>query len=70
LKLSKYQFIFISDDYFTQYRSELFRTESDLHGFVAFLKELNLSDFLQINVKDERKLIMHQYSNIDILLLY
>ncbi|UJR37109.1 hypothetical protein I4U23_029813 [Adineta vaga] len=53
LKLPKYQFIFISDDYYTEYHTQLLRTENDMRSFVSFLKELNMSDFLQMNFKDE-----------------
>ncbi|CAF4402834.1 unnamed protein product, partial [Adineta steineri] len=54
LKLSNHQFIFISDDYYNEYHTELFRADNDLHSFVSFLKELNLSDFLQINLQEKR----------------
>ncbi|CAF3761406.1 unnamed protein product [Adineta steineri] len=65
LKLSNHQFIFISDDYYNEYRTELFRTDSDLHPFVSFLKELNLSDFLQINLQEKRFINVAQLADTE-----
>ena len=56
LQLSNYQFHFIADDYCTEYQhTESFRNDYDMHSFVKFLKELNMSDFLQVNITETRK---------------
>jgi hypothetical protein len=60
LRLSKFKFTFISDDYWC---SEIFRMERGMHSFVAFLKELNLNDFLQVNLINTRKYIINKSIN-------
>jgi hypothetical protein len=59
IKSPNYQFTFISDDYYLQCRAEIFRSDHDKHEFIAFLRELNLNDFLQVNPIDTRKYIVH-----------
>ncbi|CAF3697074.1 unnamed protein product [Rotaria sordida] len=53
LNLSNYQFLFMSDDYYTEFcRTGLCRNDHDLRSFVKFLKDLNLSEFLLVNVNE------------------
>ncbi len=52
---SKHEFIFISDDYINNYRTELFRTNDEINNFVRFLGQLNITEFLQVNITDTRK---------------
>jgi hypothetical protein len=49
LRLEKFKFTFISDDYYNQCPAEIFRPKNNKCDFVSFLKELNLNDFLQID---------------------
>jgi len=51
---SKHEFIFISDDYINNYRTELFSTKDDINNFVRFLEQLNITEFLQVNITDTR----------------
>lgn len=56
LKLSKSKFTFISDDYYTQFRTtSTYRQESDMYEFMTFFKELNVHDFLLVNSVNTRK---------------
>jgi hypothetical protein len=57
LKLSKFKFTFISDDYYTQFRTDICRQDNDRYEFISFLKELNLNDFLQVNSVNTREYI-------------
>jgi hypothetical protein len=52
---SKHAFTFISDDYINNYRTELFRTNDEINNFVRFLKQLNITEFFQVNITDTRK---------------
>lgn len=52
---SKHEFIFISDDYINYYRTELFRTNDEIHKFARFLMQMNITEFLQVNITDTRK---------------
>ncbi|CAF1395347.1 unnamed protein product [Rotaria sordida] len=55
LRLSNYQFIFISDDYYNEFcLTELFLKSHDVHSFVIFLKKLNINDFLQVDLNETR----------------
>lgn len=45
LKLPKYRFTFISDDYFRQYKQEIFSQERECRQFVRFLNELDVEEF-------------------------
>ncbi|CAF2812536.1 unnamed protein product [Rotaria sp. Silwood2] len=53
LKLSNHQFTFISNDYIQQYQKELFYQDSEKRKFLAFLNELDLYDFFQMNIVDK-----------------
>jgi hypothetical protein len=55
LRLSKYKFTFISDDYYKIFRAEICRQESDIYDFITFLKELHMNDFLQVDPITKRK---------------
>jgi hypothetical protein len=55
LKLSKYKFTFISDDYYKLFRADICRQESDIYDFISFLKELHINDFLQIDSVNKRE---------------
>ena len=55
LKLSKYKFTFISDDYYQQFRTDICRQESDIYTFISFLKELHINDFLQVDPDTKRE---------------
>ncbi len=57
LKFSASRFTFISDDYYNQYRTELFSQDREKHRFIAFLKELQLPDFFLVNRIDNGKKI-------------
>ncbi|CAF1431292.1 unnamed protein product, partial [Didymodactylos carnosus] len=52
LTLSMDQFTFISDDYYNQYRTELFYQDTERKKFVRFLNELDLHDFFLVNMTD------------------
>jgi hypothetical protein len=51
----KHEFTFISDDYIKNYRNELFCTNDEINSFVRFLAQLNITEFLQVNIIDTRK---------------
>jgi hypothetical protein len=55
LRLSKYKFTFISDDYYKLFRAEICRQESDIYDFISFLKELHMNDFLQVDPITKRE---------------
>jgi hypothetical protein len=57
-RLTKFKFTFISDDYYTQCPPEIFPPKSNRSGFVSFLKELNLNDFLQVDSISKCKYII------------
>lgn len=54
---TKYQFTFISDDYFNEYHQELFSTKDQMRKFVTFLDRLNINEFIQMNNTDTRKTV-------------
>jgi hypothetical protein len=56
LKLSTHRFTFISDDYYNQYRTELFYQDRERYRFVSFLNELDLHDFFLVNRVNNGKL--------------
>jgi hypothetical protein len=55
----KHEFTFISDDYINNYRTELFRTTDEINNFVRFLGQLNITEFLQVNISDIRKYLAY-----------
>ena len=57
MALTKHQFHFIADDYYTVYRDELFNTPPKKYQFRVFLEELRLSGSLQVNTKEHRKFV-------------
>ncbi|CAF1088950.1 unnamed protein product [Rotaria sordida] len=48
----KHEFTFISNDYINNYRTELFRTNDEINNFARFLGQLNITEFLQVNISD------------------
>ncbi|CAF4895911.1 unnamed protein product [Rotaria sp. Silwood1] len=50
----KHEFTFISDDYINNYHTELFRTKDEINSFSRFLEQLNITEFLQVNISDTR----------------
>ena len=67
LESLKYPFHFISNDYYTQYRTEFFQNKRDIYRFREFLEAISVCEFLQINVVTSRKLII-RHNNSSILL--
>ncbi|CAM4909922.1 unnamed protein product [Rotaria socialis] len=63
LKLTNHQFTFISHDYIQEYQNELFYHDSERRKFLAFLNELDLSDFFQMNFMDNRFANVEQLVN-------
>lgn len=61
LRLSTYKFTFISDDYIKLIRTQTERKDGNLRPFVAFLDDLCITDFLQINADDQSKYISYSY---------
>jgi len=63
LKLSKFKFTFISDDYYNQWHDEISnrsRRKDDrdnIDWFALFLRRLNVSDFLQMHSDSRSKYI-------------
>ena len=55
LNVSTHQFTFISDDYYNQYRTELFYQDRERNQFMSFLNELDIHDFFLVNRKDNGK---------------
>ena len=55
LPLLKDHFTFIADDYYTEYRKELFYRENDRILFIHFLNDLDISDFFHVKVIEHRK---------------
>ena len=55
LPLLKDQFTFIADDYYTEYRQELFYRDSDRILFIHFLNDLDISDFFHVKSIEHRK---------------
>ncbi|CAM4933155.1 unnamed protein product [Rotaria socialis] len=53
------QFTFISDDYFKEYRTELFLKDSDRNLFIHFLNDLNIHDFFLV------KTIEHPFIKVE-----
>jgi hypothetical protein len=55
LKLSINHFTFISDDYYNQYRTELFYQDRERYRFINFLNELNIYDYFLVDKIDKGK---------------
>lgn len=55
LKLPKYQFTFISDDYYQEYNKEIFHQNRDRRQFVQFLNELDIEGFFLIKTVQTSK---------------
>jgi len=55
LNLSTHDFIFISDDYYNQYRTELFYQDRERYRFISFLNELDIQDFFLVKREDKGK---------------
>lgn len=51
----RHEFTYISDDYINNFRTELFPADQDIKNFVRFLDQLNITEFLQVNITDTRK---------------
>ena len=55
LKLSTHKLTFISDDYYKLIPVDTDRQENHAYHFINFLKELNVTDFLQVSLIDKCK---------------
>lgn len=58
LKLSKHKFTFISNDYLKPLSTDVDPQKRNVYHFVSFLKELNITDTLQMNFIDTCKSII------------
>lgn len=50
LESLKCPFHFITDEYITQYREDLFRNDKEKHRFRQFLDEISINEFLQLTL--------------------
>ncbi len=55
LKLAKYKFTFISDDYYLRCPPAILHSKSNMPDLVTFLEELKINDFLQVDSINECK---------------
>lgn len=55
VKLKTHQFTFISDDYYNEYCTELFKQENEKHRFAYFLNELGIPAFFHVKHRTDGK---------------
>lgn len=58
LESIKYPFHFVSDEYCSQYRQEIFRNSRDVMRFRQFLEDISITEFLQINAVTQGRFIV------------